>query len=260
MIICLIVLFSLVAIFIIFIFFGMRNFPFMRVNNNVPLSEIKKNSQVLLSKGQRVMVVVAHPDDSEFMLGGTLAKLVKNGDHVFLICCTKGGKDYRKSPAEAKKIGERRVREQRNAAKFMGYEEVIFLDFPDGKLKPIPELVSEIGQLYKKYQPEILITFDKSVSSVRSDDHSSAGEAALLARDKGGESVKEVFLIRYNLSNTWIDTTETHQLKMEGLSMHKGEFGGFLSFMLKYFLTKGAENQGNVIGTKYAEALYRIPK
>ena len=41
---------------------------------------------------QRVMVVTAHPDDSEFGAGGTVAKLVKEGKQVTYCILTNGDK------------------------------------------------------------------------------------------------------------------------------------------------------------------------
>jgi len=44
----------------------------------------------LTEKIERVMVVTAHPDDSEFGAGGTIAKLVKEGCEVTYVIVTNG--------------------------------------------------------------------------------------------------------------------------------------------------------------------------
>ncbi|HKA28373.1 MAG TPA: PIG-L family deacetylase, partial [Candidatus Binatia bacterium] len=43
-------------------------------------------------KIERVLVVTAHPDDSEFGAGGTIAKLVKDGCEVTYVIVTNGNK------------------------------------------------------------------------------------------------------------------------------------------------------------------------
>lgn len=39
---------------------------------------------------QRMLVVLAHPDDESFPLGGTLAKYAAAGVEITLVCATKG--------------------------------------------------------------------------------------------------------------------------------------------------------------------------
>jgi len=58
---------------------------------------------------QRVLVITAHPDDSEFGAGGTVAKLVKEGKQVSYCILTNGNKgsgDRSMTPERLVKIRE----------------------------------------------------------------------------------------------------------------------------------------------------------
>ena len=39
---------------------------------------------------QSLMVILAHPDDESFAIGGTLAKYAAEGANITLICATRG--------------------------------------------------------------------------------------------------------------------------------------------------------------------------
>src|SRR5919205_3033954 len=87
------------------------------------------------------MVVVAHPDDAEFGSAGTLAKWANEGWEVYQVIVTdgaSGGPDEATEvgPEERRKVTETRKREQRAAAAVLGVKDVIFLDYPDGLIRP----------------------------------------------------------------------------------------------------------------------------
>ena len=82
----------------------------------------------------RLMVIVAHPDDADFGPSGTVARWVRAGSVAHLVCCTSGdagADDPRTDPLELARIRET---EQRAAAAHVGYEDVTFLHQPDGAL------------------------------------------------------------------------------------------------------------------------------
>ena len=84
---------------------------------------------------QRVMVVTAHPDDSEFGAGGTVAKLVKEGKQVTYCILTNGNKGSGDRAMTPERLAAIREEEQRNAARVLGVEAVDFLGFPDCELE-----------------------------------------------------------------------------------------------------------------------------
>ena len=88
---------------------------------------------------QRVMVITAHPDDSEFGAGGTVAKLVKEGKSVSYCILTNGNKGSGDRSMTAERLARIREDEQRNAARVLGVESVEFLGFPDCELEDTRE-------------------------------------------------------------------------------------------------------------------------
>src|ERR1700757_4633101 len=80
---------------------------------------------------RKVLVVTAHPDDSEFGAGGTVAKLVKEGKQVAYCIVTNGNKGSGDRAMTPERLVQIREEEQRNAARVLGVETVDFLGFPD---------------------------------------------------------------------------------------------------------------------------------
>ncbi len=77
-----------------------------------------------------MLVILAHPDDESFAVGGTLAKFAKQGVRVILICATRGEAGI--SGMKPEEVGKIREGELREAAKHLGIE-VYFLGYRDGE-------------------------------------------------------------------------------------------------------------------------------
>ena len=106
-----------------------------------------------------LLVILAHPDDESFPMGGTLAKYAAQGVRVTLVCATRGEAGIAGfSPLEAGKIRER---ELRAAAKTLGIHAVHFLNYLDGELAQAnPDvLVAQLMNLMRQIRPEVVITF-----------------------------------------------------------------------------------------------------
>ncbi len=106
-----------------------------------------------------LLVVLAHPDDESFSIGGTLAKSVAEGSHVHLVVATRGeagipGKDA----AETAFIRED---ELRRACAELGIQQLTFLDFVDGKLDAVQDDlgISSILTLMRQSRPDVVVTF-----------------------------------------------------------------------------------------------------
>ena len=76
---------------------------------------------------KKIIVFAAHPDDIEFYLGGTIAKLTKNNKIYYIIATNgeKGLKNKLKKNIDKCKI---RVTEQLKAVKIMGIKFVDFME------------------------------------------------------------------------------------------------------------------------------------
>ena len=78
-----------------------------------------------------MMVISPHPDDSEFGVSGTVAKLTREGKKVVYVICTNGDKGTSDINMKPEKLAEIREGEQQAAAKVLGVSDVVFLRYPD---------------------------------------------------------------------------------------------------------------------------------
>lgn len=109
-------------------------------------------------KPNRMLVVLAHPDDESFAVGGTLAKYARQGIQVVLLCATRGEAGI--SGLANEEAGKIRELELLQAAKYLGIE-VHFLGYQDGELsKANPhKLLEHIACWIDTVQPQVVLTF-----------------------------------------------------------------------------------------------------
>ena len=82
---------------------------------------------------ERVLVVMAHPDDAEFGAGGTVGTLVKQGAEVTYVIVTNGSMGSSDRTMTRVRLAGIRETEQRNAARTLGVAHVEFLGYEDGR-------------------------------------------------------------------------------------------------------------------------------
>jgi LmbE family N-acetylglucosaminyl deacetylase len=196
---------------------------------------------------QKILVILAHPDDPEFFCGGAIARWVKAGHEVvycLLTCGDKGTKDFALGSEELCSI---RQKEQRSAAKVLGVQDVRFLNYPDGYLVPDINLRRDITRIIRIVKPNVLVTCDPqtlftSNAGLNHPDHRAAGQATLdavfpSARDHLTfiELWKEENLHPHVVHEVWVcgtlqpdiilDVTEMWETKISALFEHKSQIG-----------------------------------
>ena len=221
----------------------------------------------------KVMVVTPHPDDAEIGAGGTIASWVKQGREVILVVCTNGDKGSSDPDMTSERLVQIRHQEQMEAAKIMGVSEVIFLDYPDGCLEDTPEFRGEMVRLIRKHRPDVVMTTDPYRKYLWHRDHRITGIVTLdaiypYARDRfcypehiaeGLEPhrVKEVYLWGSEESDTYIDVSETFDIKMAALSCHASQVGQYMEAFGERIKAR-AEKVGQGQEVPLAEAFRRI--
>lgn len=118
---------------------------------------------------KRMLLVFAHPDDESFAAAATVAKYVKAGWHVDLVCATRGeaGKTGPYGDVPPNRLGEIRQKELEKAGILLGISSVTFLGYTDGALAAETPGELEDG-LHKKMEelvPDCVITFDTTGGS-----------------------------------------------------------------------------------------------
>src|SRR5690349_4913077 len=102
---------------------------------------------------ERVLVIVAHPDDADFGVAGTMAKWIRAGTVARMVCCTSGDAGADDATTDPLVLGATREKEQRAAAAVVGYEGVDFLHRPDGALENDMALREQLVRLIRQFKP-----------------------------------------------------------------------------------------------------------
>ena len=226
---------------------------------------------------QRAMIIVAHPDDIEFVVAGTAARWVKIGARVSYVLVTSGDAGSHKPGITRKELARIREAEQRVAARVLGVEEVVFLGYHDGEVEPTLALRRDLVRQIRRFKPDTLVCFDPTIlffgnEYINHPDHRAVGQAALDAvapaaamplvfaelREEGLEPhrVKEVLVASSTDPDTWIDITDTLELKIEALHQHASQFPD--DWDPGDMVREWATENGEKIGVQYAEAFKRI--
>lgn len=145
--------------------------------------------ELVLQPTDRVLAVVAHPDDMEYGASAAVAKWTSEGVEVNYLLLTHGeagisGLD----PQETAKV---RAKEQRDACDQVGVGDLTLLEFTDGLLEHTLELRKAIAAQIRRLKPTVLLTQNFDVYApwgLNQADHRVAGLATIdAARDAANE-------------------------------------------------------------------------
>jgi LmbE family N-acetylglucosaminyl deacetylase len=126
---------------------------------------------------ERALVITAHPDDAEFIAGGTIAKLCDVGMEVTLCVATSGDKGTRDVSLRRQELAAIREAETRAAAKVLGVKRCIFWGMPDGFLTADHELRGMVVKLIRQLRPDLVLTWDGFRPGFNHTDHRMIGLA-----------------------------------------------------------------------------------
>jgi len=106
------------------------------------------------------LFIGSHPDDIEIGCGGTVAKLISEGQHCVFVIATNGDQGSNKvSKDELSKI---RKSEAIDAAKTLGVFDIEFLDLSDGLCHFEFKDKIKLIQIIRKYKPFTVFTHSRS--------------------------------------------------------------------------------------------------
>ena len=225
-----------------------------------------------------VLGIVAHPDDLEFGVAGTIAKYVAQGAQAYYYVLTNGNKGSDDATMTPDMLRDTRRAEQRAAAEILGVSEVFFSDYDDGALECNYDVKRDIVRAIRRIKPDVVITFDPTLvystamGVINHTDHRAAGQATLdacypLARDRlsfpelaeeglAAHKVASVLMINFDDTNYCEDITDTYDIKMRALAAHASQLPDIES--TKAMLKKIAEKCGEHTHTRYGEGFIRL--
>lgn len=104
----------------------------------------------------KILIVVAHPDDEVLGVGGTILKHVKNGDEANILILGDGVTSRGSRPKELKN----RISQAKKAARILGVKNIVLETLPDNKFDSVPLLgiVKIIEKALDKFKPDTVYT------------------------------------------------------------------------------------------------------
>jgi LmbE family N-acetylglucosaminyl deacetylase len=186
---------------------------------------------------ESAMVIVAHPDDAEFTVAGTVAAWVRAGCRVIYVLCTDGNAGSHEPGMTTARLAEIRRAEQRAACATLGVSEVVFLGYDDGQLQPTLDLRRALVREIRRHRPEVVVTQDPTVQFVGEEyinhpDHRAAAQAAvdavspacampLLWPEAGApHRARRLYVAHSDKPNVWVDIADTIEQKIAALKQH----------------------------------------
>jgi LmbE family N-acetylglucosaminyl deacetylase len=106
---------------------------------------------------RRVLVVVAHPDDIDYSMAGSVATLTAAGADV-TYCLATSGEAGPPDDMDRDELRRTREAEQRAAAAIAGVHDVRFLGHPDGRVEPTVALRRDISRVIRDVRPDLVIS------------------------------------------------------------------------------------------------------
>ncbi|MGH9266926.1 MAG: PIG-L deacetylase family protein [Acidimicrobiales bacterium] len=197
----------------------------------------------LLDGIKRILAIAAHPDDLDFMAGGSVAWWTAAGIEVTYGVVTSGEAGAPDPIVDQAELARTRQREQRASADLLGVRDVVFLGYPDGRVEPTLALRRDLARLIRKVRPQRVVCQSPERNYTRiyasHPDHLATGEATLRAvypdsrnhfahpelAAEGLEpwTVPEVWLAPVPAADHYVDITGTFATKLAALRCHASQ-------------------------------------
>lgn len=179
---------------------------------------------------QRVLCIVAHPDDMEYGASAAVAEWTARGVEVAYLLLTAGEAGIRdREPAE---VGPLRAQEQRRACAIVGVADLTILDLPDGLLQADIETRRHIARRIREFRPDAVLCTTWELESpwgLNHVDHRATGLATVDAiRDADNPWLYRELIADEGLepwSTRWLLVTgaaPTHAIELSAESLEKG--------------------------------------
>jgi LmbE family N-acetylglucosaminyl deacetylase len=190
---------------------------------------------------RNVLVVVAHPDDIDFGVAGTVATLTEGGAAV-TYCLVTSGEAGPPEEMDREQLLQLREREQWAAAEVVGVRDVRFLGYPDGRVEATIELRRDLSRVIRDVRPDLVLSqsgdrvWDRMYYS--HPDHLAVGEATacavypdarnpwahpeLLEEGYAPHAVERMWVSGLE-PNRFVDITDVFERKVAALRAHSSQ-------------------------------------
>jgi LmbE family N-acetylglucosaminyl deacetylase len=208
----------------------------------------------------KVLIIVAHPDDEVLGCGATIAKHTHSGDEAQVVFLTDGFKS-RENDDNRDGLAEK-------VSEILGCKKPVFLNFPDNQLDTIPllKIVKKIEKEVGNFRPNIIYTHNFGDLNI---DHQITHRAVMTAcRPQPGFCVKEIYSFEtlsathwqslsmggvFNL-NCFIDISDYIVQKHKALQCYSKEIRSYPHIRSYEAIESLAKFRGATVGIMNAEA------
>lgn len=216
---------------------------------------------------KKILIFAAHPDDEVIGCGGTIAKLKKNGNKIY-VCFFADGESSR-NVRNVNALIKKRKKAAKKSAAILGIDELFFCDLPDNRLDTMSRL--SVVKIVEKYisliKPQTVFTHFYGDLNI---DHQIVSKAVITAcRPEKKNPVKKLLFFEIPSSTDWQisnkqknyfnpnwfeDISKTKNIKIKALKAYKEEVRKWPHPRSLKGINSLMELRGATSGFKFAEA------
>lgn len=214
----------------------------------------------------KVIIVSPHPDDETLGAGGTILRLINEGNDVVWInmTCMDGNSQF------SDEIVCKRKEQLEKIEKIYGFSKVYYLDLPTTKLEKLDssEAIEQIASIFQIEKPQLLILPD--YNDAHSDHKKTFDWCYACSKSFRFPYVKQIMTMEILsetnfgrpentfVPNTYVDITQFMDKKMQALKIYDTELGEPPFPRSIESVIALATLRGTEAGTRYAEAFRTI--
>jgi LmbE family N-acetylglucosaminyl deacetylase len=121
----------------------------------LPLLAASGHAQEIPADSVRIIAIFAHPDDGEYKMGGTAARLAEAGHKIKFVSLTNGDAGHHRQGGGI--LAKRRRAEAKEAARRLGIDAYEVLDYHDAELMPTLEVRKDVIRLIREWNADVVI-------------------------------------------------------------------------------------------------------
>jgi N,N'-diacetylchitobiose non-reducing end deacetylase len=235
----------------------------MDIKDFVPLPDLESFKHIL--------AIQPHPDDNEIGAGATLAKLSSLGVRISYLTVSKGKGGS--NTLSSKELIEIRQKELVEAGKTVGASYFEQFDLEDSHYPDEKALTEKMVEVIRKLQPDCVMTVDPYLMYEAHPTHRKVGMAALEAclfssmkhfpiPDQNNHETKSVKAIAFYASahpNTYVDVSDTFDIKLKAIACHQSQFDEKALVQLRQYLSFQALKLGQRKEGSFFESFKVLP-